>query len=75
MNNFVTKKHEDSHVELSTISTGLSFLIVTTITKQPQNSHVDLYIKLTQLFHNIIAIKNLLNYPPISLSSLRLLIL
>ena len=75
LNIVVTKQHEDSHVELSTSSTGLSFLIVTTNTKTPKNSHVDLYIKLTNPFGAIVAIKNILNYPPISLSSLGLLIL
>ena len=33
LNIFVTKKHEDSHVEFSTISTASSFLIVTTNNK------------------------------------------
>ena len=33
LNIFVTKKHEDSHVEFSTISTAFSFLIVTTNNK------------------------------------------
>ena len=33
LNIFVTKKHEDSHVEFSTISTVFSFLIVTTNNK------------------------------------------
>ena len=75
LNIVVTKKHEDSHVELSTSSTGLSFLIVTTNTKTPKNSHVDFYIKLTNPFGAIVAIKNILNYPPISLSLLGLLIL
>ena len=75
MNIFVTKKHEDSHVEFNTSSTGSSFLIVTIITKTTTTSHVDLYIKLTKSFRNIITIKNLLNYPPISLSSLGLFIL
>jgi len=38
LNIFVTKKHEDSHVEFSTISTGFSFLIVTTNNKIAQNT-------------------------------------
>jgi len=38
LNTFVTKKHEDSPVESSTSSTGLSFLIVTTNNKIAQNT-------------------------------------
>ena len=38
LNTFVTKKHEDSHVEFSTISTGSSFLIVTTNNKNRSNT-------------------------------------
>jgi len=44
LNIFVTKKHEDSHVELSTISTGLSFLIVTTITKTTTKTRTTIFI-------------------------------
>jgi len=70
LNIFVTKKHKDSHVELSTSSTGFSFLIVTTNNKIAQTQLPSLKNKLTKPSCNIIAIKNLLNYPPISLSSL-----
>jgi len=38
LNIFVTNKHEDLHVEFSTISTGFSFLIVTTNNKIAQNT-------------------------------------
>jgi len=44
LNIFVAKKHEDSHVEISTISTGLSFLIVTTITKTTTKTRTTIFI-------------------------------
>jgi len=74
LNTFVTKKHEDSHVEFSTISTGSSFLIVTTNNKIAQIQLSSLKNKLTKSFGINNAIENLLNYPPISLFSLGLLI-
>ena len=44
LNIVFTKQHEDSHVELSTSSTGLSFLIVTTITKTTTKTRTTIFI-------------------------------
>ena len=70
LNTFVTKNHEDSHVDLSTISTAFSFLIVTTITKTTKTRTSITYRSLTTSSWVHLPIENLFNYPPISLSLL-----